>query len=192
MRRLTSYGRKQREPKEYLDESKREEWKSWFKTQHSKNKDQSIWSHHFMANREKMKIVTDFIFLGSKITADGDCSHEIKRHLLLGRKAMINRDSVLKGRDITLPTKVHIVKAMFFPVVTYGCVSWTIRKAERGRIVGFWAVVLEKTLENPLDRKEIKPVRPKGNRSWIFIGRTDAEAEAPIVWPPNVKNWIYL
>ena len=84
-----------------------------------------------MANREKMKIVTDFIFLGSKITADGDCSHEIKRHLLLGRKAMINRDSVLKGRDITLPTKVHIVKAMVFPVVMYGCESWTIKKAER-------------------------------------------------------------
>ena len=83
-----------------------------------------------MANREKMKIVTDFIFLGSKITADGDCSHEIKRHLLLGRKAMINRDSILKGRDITLPTKVHIVKAMVFPVVMYGCESWTIKKAE--------------------------------------------------------------
>jgi len=100
----------------------------------------------------------------------------------LGRKAMTNLDSILKSRDITLPTDVHIVKAMFFPVVMYGCVSWTIRKAERG-IVGFWAVVLEKILESPMDCKEIQPVNPKGNQPWIFIGRTDAEAEAPILWP---------
>ena len=79
---------------------------------------------------ETMQTVTDFIFLGSKITADGDCSHEIKRHLLLGRKAMTNLDSILKSRDITLPTKVHLVRAMFFPVVMYGCESWTIKKAE--------------------------------------------------------------
>ena len=81
-------------------------------------------------DRETMETVTDFIFLGSKITADGDCSHEIKRHLLLGRKAMTNIDSILKSRDITLPTKVHLVKAMVFPVVMYGCESWTIKKAE--------------------------------------------------------------
>ena len=81
-------------------------------------------------DRETMEIVTDFIFLGSKITVDGDCSHEIKRHLLLGRKVMTNLDSILKNRDITLPTKVHLVKAMVFPVVMYGCESWTIRKAE--------------------------------------------------------------
>ena len=80
-----------------------------------------------------METVTDFIFLGSKITADGDCSHEIKRHLLLGKKAMTNLDSILKSRDITLPTKVHLVKAMVFPVVKYGCESWTIKKAERQR-----------------------------------------------------------
>ena len=84
-----------------------------------------------MANRQKVEAVTDFIFLGSKITADSDCSHEIKRHLLLGRKTMTNLDSVLKSRDITLLTKVHIVKAMVFPVVMYGCESWTIKKAER-------------------------------------------------------------
>ena len=84
-----------------------------------------------MANRwETMEIVTDFIFLGSKITADGDCSHEIKRHLLLGRKAMTNLDSILKSRDITLPTKVHLVKAMVFPLDMYGCESWIIKKAE--------------------------------------------------------------
>ena len=84
-----------------------------------------------------METVTDFIFLGSKITADGDCSHEIKRPLLLGRKAMINLDSILKSRDITLPTKVYLVKAMVFPVVMYGCESWTINKAERQRIDAF-------------------------------------------------------
>ena len=84
-----------------------------------------------------MKIVTNFTFLGSKITADGDCSHEIKRHLLLERKAMINLGSILKSRDITLPTKVHLVKAMVFPVVMYGCESWTIKKAECQRIDAF-------------------------------------------------------
>ena len=86
---------------------------------------------------ETMETVRNFISLGSKITADGDCSHEIKRHLLLGRKAMTNLDSILKSRDITLPTKVHLVKAMVFPVVTYGCESWTIKKAERQRIDAF-------------------------------------------------------
>ena len=93
--------------------------------------DHGIQSHHFMANRwETMETATLFIFLGSKITADGDCSHEIKRRLLLGRKAMTNLDSVLKSRDITLPVKVNIVKAKVFPVVMYGCESWTIKKAE--------------------------------------------------------------
>ena len=129
-------------------------------------------------------------FLGSKITADGDCSHEIKRCLLLGRKVMTNRDSILKSRDITLPTEVHLIKAMVFPVVTYGCESWTIKKAEHQRIDAFWTVVLEKTLESPLDCKEIQPVCPQGNQSWIFIGRTDAETEALILWPRDVKNWL--
>ena len=88
-------------------------------------------------DRETVEIVSDFIFLGSKITADGHCSHEIKRHLLLGRKIMINLDSILKSRDITLPTKVRLVKAMVFPVVIYGCNSWTVKKAERRRIDAF-------------------------------------------------------
>ena len=122
---------------------------------------------------ETIKTVRDFIFLGSKITADGDCSHEIKRRLLLGRKAMTN---LLKSRDITLPAKVRLVKAMVFPVVMYGCETWTIKKAEHQRIETFWTVVLEKTPESPLDCKEFKIVHPKGNQSWIFIGRTDAEA----------------
>ena len=126
---------------------------------------------------------------GSKITADGDCSHEIKRRLLLGRKAMTNLDSILKSRDITLPTKVHLVKAIVFPVVMYGCElecedSWVLKNW------CFWTVVLEKTLESPLDSKEIQPVHPKGDQSWIIIGRNDAEAEAPILWPPDVKTWL--
>ena len=113
-----------------------------------------------------METVLDFIFLGSKITADGDCSHEIKRCLLLGRKVMTNLDNIFKSRDITLPTKVHLVKSMVFPVVMYGCESWPIKKAEHQRIDAFeLCVVLEKTLESPLDRKEIQPVHPKGDQS---------------------------
>ena len=130
-----------------------------------------------------------YLFIGSKIIADGDSSQEIKRHLLLGRKAMTNLDSVLKSRSITLLTKVRLVKAMVFPVVMYGCVSWAIKKAEHWRIEIFdlW---FGEDFESPLDYKEIQPVHPKGDQSWIFIGRTDAEAEAPILWPPVVKNWL--
>ena len=109
---------------------------------------------------ETVETVTDFIFLGSKITADGDCSHEIKRRLLIGRRIMTNLDSIFKSRDITLPTKVHLVKAMVFPVVMYGCESWTIKKAEHRKIDAF---ELEKTLKSPLDCKEIQSVHPKGN-----------------------------
>ena len=112
---------------------------------------------------ETMEMVRDCILGGSKITVDGDCSHEIRRHLLLGRKAMTNLDSILKSRDIILPTKVHLVKAMVFPVVMYGCESWTINKAECRRIDAF--ELLEKTLESPLDCKGIQPVHPKGNQS---------------------------
>ena len=98
---------------------------------------------------ETMEIVRDFIFLGSKITADGDCSHEIKRHLLLGRKAMTNLDSILKSRDIILLTKVHLVKTMFFPVVLYGCESWTIKKAEHRRIDAFELWCWRRLLRGP-------------------------------------------
>ena len=138
---------------------------------------------------ETMETVTDFIFLGSKITEYGDCSYEIKKCLLLGRKAMTNLDRVLKSRDITLPTKVRLVKAMAFPVVMYRCESWTIKKAECQRTDAF-KLWLEKTLENPLDSKEIKPVSPKGSQPWILAGKTDAEAEAPMLWPPDAKNWL--
>ena len=125
----------------------------------------------------------------SKISAYGDCSHEIKRCLLLGRKTMTNLDSISKSRDITWPTKDHLVKVMVFPGLMYGCEldykeSWVMKNW------CFWTVVLEKTLECPLECKEIKLFHPKGNQSWIFIGRTDAEAETPILWPSDVKNWL--
>ena len=102
---------------------------------------------------ETVETVADFIFLGSKITADGDCSHEIKRHLLLGRKVMTNLDSILKSRDITLPTKVHLVKGMVFPVVMYGCESWTVKKAEHRRI-GAFELWCWRRLESPLDCRD--------------------------------------
>ena len=133
-----------------------------------------------MANRWGNNGNSDRLYVGgSKITADGDCSHEIKRHLLLERKAMTKLDSILKSRDITWLTKVHLIKAMVFPVVMYGCESRTIKKAEHRRIDAFelwcWR----------------RPLRvPKGNQSWLFTGRTDAKAEAPILWPPDKNNWL--
>ena len=135
---------------------------------------------------ETVERVADFIFGASKITIDGDCSHEIKKHLLLGRKVMTNLDSILKSRDITLSTKIHLVKALVFPVVMYGCESWSIKKAEcqRNDTIELWCW----SLESPLDCKETQPVYPKGDQSWVFIGRTDVEAETPILWPPDVKN----
>ena len=126
------------------------------------------------------------IFLGSKITADGDWSHEIKRHLLLGRKAMTKLETILKSRDIILPTKVCIVKTMVFPVVIYGC-ELDHKEGWARKNWCFWTVVLEKTFESHLDCKEIKPVNPEGNQSWIIIEGPDAEAEAPILWPPDPR-----
>ena len=138
---------------------------------------------------EIVETVRDFIFWGSKITADGDWSHEIKRCLLLGRKAMANLDSLLKSRDITLPTKVSSQSFGFSSSQVW---MWELDYKESWvpRNWCFWTGVLEKTLESPLDCKEIQPVHPKGNQSWIFIGRTDAEAETPLLWPPIVKNWL--
>ena len=135
---------------------------------------------------ETVETVADFIFLGSKIIADGDGSQEIKRPLLLGRKVMTNLDSILNSRDITLPTKIHL---------GYGFSSshvwmWELDYKESWELKNwcFWTVVLEKTLGSPLDSKEFQPVHPKGNQSWIFIGRTDVEAETAILWPPDAKN----
>ena len=129
-------------------------------------------------------------FLGSKITLNGNCIHEIKRHLLLGRKVTTILDSILKSRDTTLPTKVCLVKAMVFPMVMYGCESWTIKKSGCRKIEVFELWCWRRLLRVPWAANKIKPVHPKGNQSWIFIGRTHAEAEAPILWPPDAKNWL--
>ena len=131
-----------------------------------------------------VETVSDFIFLGSKITADGDCSHKIKRCLLLGRKVMTNLDSTLKSRDITLSTKVRLIKAMVFPVVMYGCENVSAEELmllNRGS--KSW-----RRLDSPLDCKEIQPVHPKGDQSWVFTGGSDDEAETPILWPPDTRS----
>ena len=138
-------------------------------------------------NGETVETVSDFFWGGSKITVDGDCSHAIKRRLLFGRKVMANLDSILKSRDITLPTKVRLVKAIVFPVVMYGCETWTVKKAEHPRVDAFELWCWRRLLRVPLNCKEIKPVHPK-DQSWVFIGRTDAEAETSILWPPHAKS----
>ena len=136
-----------------------------------------------MANRwGKSGNINRFYFQGLWITADSDCSHKIKRHLLLGRKAMTNLDSVLKKRDITLPTNVRLVKAMTFSTVIYGCEIWTIKEARHRGIDVF------ELLESPSDSRQIKPVNPKGNQSWLFTERTTAEPKSPILGPPDVKH----
>ena len=131
-----------------------------------------------------------FVLGGSKITVDGDCSRKIKRCLLLLRKAITNLHSILKSRDTALPTKVCLVIAMVFPVVIW---MWVLDRKESWAPKNwcFWTVVLEKSFERPLDFKVVQPVHPKGNQSWIFIGRTDAEVETPILWPPDAKNWLF-
>ena len=138
---------------------------------------------------ETMETVTDFLFLVSKTTADGNCNHEIKRCLLLGRKAMTNLDSVLKSRDITLPTKVHLVKAMVSSNSHVWMWELDYKESWVPKNWCFWPVMLEKTLESSLDCKDIQPVHPKGNQSWILIGRTDAEAETPKCWLPDVDSF---
>ena len=156
----------------------------------------NIWKTKIMASgpttswqidEETMATVTDFIFLGSRITTDDDCGHEIKRRLLLGRKSMTNLNNILKSRDITLSTKFHLVKAMVFPVVMYGCESWTIKKAEHWRIDAFEVWYCRRLLRVPWTaRRSNQSIR----KSWIFIGRTDAEAKTPILWPLDAKNWL--
>ena len=136
---------------------------------------------------KQLQTLSDFIFLGSQITSDGDCSHEIKR---LGRKVMTNLDSILKSRDIILPTKVHLVKVMVFLVVMYGCESWTIKKAEHRRTDAFEQWCWRRLLRVPWTARRSNQyiLMEISNQSWIFIGRTDAEAETPILWPPDAKN----
>ena len=130
--------------------------------------------------------MSDFILGGSKITAGGDYSHEIKRCLLPGRKVMTNLDSIFKSRDITLPAKVHLVKAMVFPVVMYGCESWTEKKAERQRIDALELKCWRRLLRVPSTARRSN--QSNGDQSWVFIGRTDAKAETPVLWPPHVKS----
>ena len=137
---------------------------------------------------ETVETVADFIFGGSEMTVDGDCSHKIKRHLLLGRKVMTNLDSILKNR--------HYFVNKGPPSQGYGFSSshvwmWELdcKESWAQKNWCFWAVVLEKTLESPLDWMEIQPIYPKGDQSWVFIGRTDVEAETPILWPPDAKSW---
>ena len=156
----TLMGRKWR-TKEPLDESERGEWKSWLKAQHAENKDHGIQSHHFMANKWR----------NSRNTADSDCSHEIKRHLLLGRKVMTNLDSVLKSRDIPLPKKVRLVKAIVFPVVMYGCESWTIKKAECQKIDAFELWCWRRLLRVPWTaRRSNQSILKEISPEWSFEG----------------------
>ena len=140
---------------------------------------------------ETVETVTDFIFLRSTITADGDCSHEIKRHLLLGRKVMTNLDSILKSFD---QPRQHYkgLSSQSYGFFSSQVWMWELDYKESWAPKNwcFWTLVLEKTVESPLDCKVIQPVNPKGNQSWIFVGRTDAEAETPILWPPTAKNWL--
>ena len=132
--------------------------------------------------------VADFILESSKITADGDCSHEIKRCLLLGRKVMTNLHSISKSRDITLSTKVCLVKAMVIPGVMYGCESWTVKTAEHGRVDGFEVWCWRRLLRVLWTGKEIQPVHSKGDQPWDFFGRNDAESETPVLWPPHANS----
>ena len=179
-----------RRTKEPLDESEREKWKRWLKPNIRKIKIMAfspitLWK----IDGERIETVTDFIFLGSKSTADGDCSHEIKRCLLLGRKAMTNLDSIKKQR-CHFANKGPSSQSYGFSSSHVGIWELDYKKSWALKNWCFWTVVLEKTLESPLDNKEIQPVHPKWNQSWIFIGRTDAEAEAPILCPLDAKNWL--
>ena len=138
---------------------------------------------------ETVETVPGFILGGSKITADGDCSHEIKRHLLLGGKVMTNLDSILKSRDITLPTKVYLVKAMVFPVVTYGCESWTVKKAEHRRVNAFELWCWRRLLRVPRTaRRSNQSVLKEINPEYSLSGLMLKLKLPPTVWPPDVKS----
>ena len=187
----TTLIRKQKKNYEVLDESERREWKKMdlkLSIQKMKIKASSPITS-WQVDGEITATVRDFIFLGSKTTENSNCIHEIKM-LAPWEKAMTNLDSILKSRDITLQTKVHLVKAMVFPVVVLW--MWELDYKESWVLKNwcFWAVLSEKTVESPLDCKKIQPVNPKGNQSWIFTWRSDIEAETPIFWPPDGKNWL--
>ena len=130
------------------------------------------------------------LFFWTPKSLQGDCTHDIKRRLLLGRKVMTNLDSILKRRDITSPTKVHLVKAMVFPVVMYGCEIWTVKKAEHRRIDAFEMWCWRRLLRVPWTARRSNQSISKGDQSWVFIGRNDAKAETPVLWPPHAKCWL--
>ena len=175
---ITLMAESEEEQNSLLMKVKRGEWKVALKLNIQKTKIMEFGPiTSWQIEWERIETVTDY-FLGLQTTADGHHNHEIKRHFLLGRKVMTNLDSIIKSRDITLSTKFCLVKDMFFAVVMYEC----IRKAEHQRTDAFWTVVLEKTLESPLDCKEIQQVHPKGDQPVVCIGRTDIEVETPIIW----------
>ena len=169
-----SNSKKWRVSKETLDEGETGEWKSRLKTEHSKNEDHGVWSYHFMVNRWRKNAVTDFIFLGPKITGDSDCTHEIKRCFLLRRKAIINLDSILKSRDITLPTNICIVKTLVSPVVMYKWESWTTKKAEHRRIDVFKLWCWKRLLRAPWIAKRwhqsiLKEINPEYSLEGLML-----------------------
>ena len=170
---------------------KEESEKAGVKLNIQKTKDHGIQSHHFMANTWENNGNSEKLYFGG---LQNHCrwwlQPDIKRCLLLGRKAVTNLDSILKTRDIALPTKVHLVKSMVLPVVMCGCERWTIKKAEHWRIDAFELWCWRRLLRVSWTAWGIQPVHPKGKQSWVFIRRTDAEAEIPILWPPDAKNWL--
>ena len=179
----------QRGTAESLDETERTGWKSWFQTQPLKNEDYGSGQIiSWQTAEETVETVRDFNFWGSKITADGDYSHESERRLLLGRKAMTNLGSILKTTNITLLTKVHLVKAMVFPVVMYGCESWTMKTAECQRIDVFELWWWRRLLRVPWTaRRSHHSILMEISRQYSLEGH--GEAEVLILWPPDVKNW---
>ena len=171
--------------------SERGEWKSWLKAQHSENEDHAIWSHHFMANRwGNSGNSVRLYFWGSKITVDGDGSHEIRRCFLLGRKVLTNLDSILKSRDIALPTKVLLVKAMFFPVVMYGYESWTIKKAECQRIDAFELWCWRKLLRVPWTARRSNQSITKEISPGCSLEGLMLKLKLLILWPSDAENWL--
>ena len=183
-------GESEEKLKSLLMKGERKEWKSWLKIHIEKTKIMASGPiTSWQIDGETMETVTDFIFLDSKTTVDVSCNHEIKRHLLLGRKAITNLDSVLKSRDITLSTKVHLVKAMVVRYVMYGYESWTIKKAKHRKLMLLNCGVGEDSRESLGLQGD--PTSPsKGNQSWVFIVRIDADIETSILWPPVEKNWL--
>ena len=184
---LHPYGRKWRGTKKLLDESERQ-WKSCLKAQHSENEDHGIWSHHFMGSGwVNSGNSVRLYYFGLQNHCSGDCSHEIKRRLLLGRKVMTNLDSILKTGDITLPTKVRLVKAMVFPVVIMDVRVGLWRKLSAEELMLLNCGVGEDSWKSHGLQGD-PTSHSKGDQPWVFFGRSDAEAETPVLWPPRVKS----